>query len=185
MIELDLIKTSDKVSSLRGQLNTAFNEIMTDQAMIGTPSGASAVAYYGGTEVGEIAAGDMQETIYFDCLPESNGVFVAAVHGGMYIPYGTYIAGDYNRLEITVPAIALPTRDATISTFVSPAHLGITESETKYAIGCCCATDAPAYAAPNFVLSGVVSIDAHDNTLTVHVNVGRGNTIAQSMYLYF
>lgn len=185
MIELDLIKTSDKVSGLRGQLNTAFNEIMTDQAMIGTPSGASAKVYSASSQIGTITAADMQETIYFDCLPESNGVFVVAVHGSMYIPRGTYIYEDYDRLEITVPAITLPTRDATISTFVSPAHLGITESATKYGVGLCAWADAAADTGGNFIHPGIVSIDAHDNTLIINARVGVTNMITQSGYLYF
>lgn len=178
MIELDLIKTSDKVSALRGQLNTAFNEIMTDQAMIGTPSGASALVYKGSVKTGEITTASMTETIYFDCLPESNGVFVAAVHGSMYVP-----KFNYNRVEITVPAIALPTRDATITTFVSPSHLGITESATKYGVGLCTWADGEASAGVYATVSGTVSIDAHDNTLVIYIAIP--GTLSAAGYIYF
>lgn len=184
MIELDLIKTSDKISALRGQLNTAFSEIMTDQAMIGTPSGASAAVFLGSNQVGQINAADMQETIYFDCLPESNGVFVAAVHGSMYIPVGTYVPSTgYNKMVITVPAITLPTRDATISTFVSPAHLGITESATKYGVGHCAWSDEAAGTGGNSIKPGVVAIEAHDGTLIIYMHVT--DSITWSGYLYF
>lgn len=182
MIELELIKTSDKLSGLRKQLNTAFSEVMTDQAMIGTPSGASVKAYLGSVLVTTIDSASLQETLYFDCLPESNGVFVSAIHGSMYVSFPSAVSN----IEITVPAIALPTRDATVSTFVSPAHLGITESATKYGAGTCTTSDAPADGTITNVERGIVMIDSHDTTLTIYVSLrGDGAYVSSSRYIYF
>jgi hypothetical protein len=182
MIELDLIKSSDKASSLRGQLNTAFSEIMADQAMIGTPSGATLKAYLGSVLVTTIDGASLQETIYFDCLPESNGVFVTAIHGSMYVTFPSAVSN----IEITVPTIALPTRDATVSTFVSPAHLGITESATKYGVGTCICCDASADQALTDVKWGVTMIDSHDTTLTIYAAVrGTNSYAAGNQYIYF
>lgn len=182
MIELDLIKTSDKVSSLRGQLNTAFSEIVADQAMIGTPSGASLKAYLGSVLVTTVDSASLQETLYFDCLPESNGVFVSAVHGSMYVPFPSAVSN----IEITVPAITLPTRDATVSTFVSPAHLGITESATKYGVGTCTTSDAKADETITSIERGIVMVDSHDTTLTIYVSLrGDGAYVSGNRYIYF
>lgn len=183
MIELDLIKTSDKASSLRGQLNTAFSEIMTNQAMIGTPVGATVKAYLGSVLVTTINMDNLHEKIYFDCLPEPNGVFVSAVHGGIYF---SSLSSAVSNIEITVPAIKLPSRDTTISTFVKPEDLDITEGSTKFSAGTCTCCDTTGDKQITNVGLGCVTIDSSSTALTIYAAVRGDNAyMTGNFYVYF
>lgn len=125
MIELSQIKTTDTIGQLRGQLNTAFNEIQTDQPFIGRVVNPS-INFYArsGTLVEAVTASFLSnQRIYALCFPESNGIFVAKVYG--FLRFVIDSAVEFDHFTIDVPSIKLPTRDSPISTFVPPQHLGL------------------------------------------------------------
>lgn len=142
MIELTQIKTTDTIGQLRGQLNTAFDEIESDQPFLGVPVNPSINYYKKGTTesvdgmvahtkaklVATSTASTVTSQLVLLCFPESNGVFVANVWG--YIRdepvFATgYSSSDIDYMSIDVPAVKMPTRDNSISTFVTCEHLGI------------------------------------------------------------
>lgn len=126
MIELTQIKTTDALGQLRGQLNTAFTEIQTDQPFVGLAVNPS-INFYNNDDslVGALTASSLTNArLYLLCYPESNGVFVANVWGRISFK-SPLTNANVHRIVIDVPAVKLPTRDATVSTFVSPDHLGL------------------------------------------------------------
>lgn len=134
MIELEQIKKTDPIKSLRGQLNTAFNEIVTDQPFVGQVINPSidlfAVDSLGKpTQVGAIRAGTLSKyPLYALCFPESNGVYIATLYGcfnGMAISVET--TSEPHMAVIDIPTIKLPTREGNISTFVPASHFGFTQ----------------------------------------------------------
>lgn len=128
MIKLTNIKATDPMWTLRGQINTMQNEIMTDQPFIGRAFNATAKIYGGGTLIDTITADAMNALnfIYALCFPENNGVFVSKVWGLVNLPM-TNTGHKYGRITIDIPAIKLATRDSTIGTFVPPDHLNLAD----------------------------------------------------------
>lgn len=128
MIELTNIKATEQMWQLRGQINTAQNEIMADQPFIGVAVNPSINFFKDGTLVSAITASKIaNERIYALCFPESNGIFVAKFYGTIkFIPDEDT---QTNTFTINVPSIKIPTRDSTIGTFVSPAHFGFSQSD--------------------------------------------------------
>lgn len=134
MIELTQIKKTDTIKQLRGQLNTAFSEIMSDQMVIGKAMGVSVNLYSNidnSTLVGAITASNVGGDIWLLCLPESNGVYVAGAFGFLYNKDVITVTKLPTSLEIDIASVKLPNRDAAVSTFVTPEHMGFTQSTTN------------------------------------------------------
>lgn len=131
MIELTNIKTTDTVRQLRGQINTMQNEIMADQPFVGYVMNPSIGFFAGNTLVNSItASGLVGQRLLALCFPESNGVFVASLFGGIRLVYKADFS--FNRIVIDIPGIKLATRDAVIGTFVSPNHLGMSTANELF-----------------------------------------------------
>lgn len=126
MIELTQIKSSDQIKSLRGQLNTAFSEIVSDQPFVGQVINPS-ITFHSedDAQVGAVTASNIAGHIFALCFPESNGVYIADVFGAIEFDYPALTATPAV-MKIDVPTVKMPTRTANISTFVSPTHLGFT-----------------------------------------------------------
>ena len=125
MIELTQVKSTDKLGQLQGILNTAFTEIAGDQPFVGMVMNPSVNYYSGDTLVGATTASQLTGTLYALCFPESNGVFIAMLWGDIYSNTNATVTREPSRAAIDIPAIKLATRDAVVSTFVSPGHLGL------------------------------------------------------------
>lgn len=128
MIELTNIKTTDTVKQLRGQINTMQNEIMANQPFVGYVMNPSIEFFNGTSLVGSVTASAIAtQRLLALCFPESNGVFVASLFGGIRFIYTADFSFD--SIVIDIPGIKLATRDAVIGTFVSPMHLGMSKSD--------------------------------------------------------
>lgn len=127
MIELTNIKTTDTVKQLRGQINTMQNEIMANQPFVGYAINPSIEFFNCYSLVGSVTASDIAtQRLLALCFPNSDGVFVASLFGGILFRYTADFSFD--SVVIHIPGIKLATRDAVIGTFVSPKHLGISAS---------------------------------------------------------
>lgn len=130
MIELTNIKTTDTFGQLRGQINTMQNEIMADQMVVGKAMGVSVNLYTtfdNSTLVGAITASNVRGDLWLLCLPESNGVYVAGAFGTLYNDAPVTVTAAVYSIEIDVASVKLPNRDAVVSTFVTPEHMGFTQ----------------------------------------------------------
>lgn len=126
MIELTRVKSTDKLGQLQGILNTAFSEIQTDQPFVGVCQNISMNIYSDTTLVGSVMPAAMaDQRLYAICLPDSNGVFIVKVFGFLTFTFVGTESAAYNKIVIYVPAVKLATRDAVMTTFVSPSHLGL------------------------------------------------------------
>ena len=131
MIKLTNIKTTDTVKQLRGQINTMQNEIMANQPFVGYVMNPSIEFFNGVSLVNSVKASAIAtQRLLALCFPESNGVFVASLFGVIRFRYTAYISFD--SIVIDIPGIKLATRDAVIGTFVSPQHLGLSESDELF-----------------------------------------------------
>lgn len=127
MIELEQIKKTDPIKSLRGQLNTAFSEIQSDQPFIGRCLNPTINLYYGSNLVGAVTASGMTECFLSALVfPENNGCFVADIIGR-----GRWLSGDdglpsvtFNKLVIDIPSIQL-SNGTKYTSFVTPDHLAL------------------------------------------------------------
>lgn len=127
MIELTQIPVSSKLKELRGQINTMVNEINTDQMVIGQLLNPSASIYSNNTLIGAVPASQwLTNQLFAVCLPESNGVYVAQVFGSLIANANVSTNSPITDVSISIPAIKLPNREAAVSTFVTPDHLGFT-----------------------------------------------------------
>lgn len=79
------------------------------------------------TLVGAITASNMRGDLWLLCLPESNGVYVAGAFGTLYNNKPVTVTDEVNSVEIDVASVKLPNRDAVVSTFVTPEHMGFTQ----------------------------------------------------------
>lgn len=131
MIELEQIKKTDPIKSLRGQLNTAFSEIVADQCFVAKCANISAELKYGNTLKASVTASKVINTVNALVFPENNGVYVAKLSGKCALTVSGLDASgaSINNITIDIPAvqIARPNADnmATINTFVLPSHLGL------------------------------------------------------------
>lgn len=131
MIELTQVKSTDKLGQLQGILNTAFTEIQTDQMVVGKAMGVSVNLYAdfdNSTLVGAITASNVRGDLWLLCLPESNGVYVAGAFGTLYNAEPVTTTDVVTSIEIDVASVKLPNRAAVVSTFVTPEHMGFTQS---------------------------------------------------------
>lgn len=132
MIKLTNIKTTDRIKQLRRQINTMQNEIMASQPFVGALVNPS-INYYSFdddnyTLVATNTAIEVESSLTALCFPESNGVFVAGVWGGIKVMAEPHYVGSdrgYMLVSISVPAIKLATITDNISTFISCDHLGL------------------------------------------------------------
>lgn len=127
MIELEQIKKTDPIKMLRGQLNTAFNEIVADQPMMGACLNPSMTFYLNDTLVGSVTAAYVTNHLSALVLPENNGCYVAAFHGSIWC-LGTQISGargTFNQIKVDIPAIKCANASASYTTFLTPKHLGL------------------------------------------------------------
>lgn len=128
MIKLTNIKTTDTIKQLRGQINTMQNEIMANQPFVGYVMNPSIEFFKGISLVHSVPASAIAtQRLLALCFPESNGVFVATLFGGIRFMFTADFSFD--SIVIDIPGIKLATRDAVIGTFVSPKHLGISASD--------------------------------------------------------
>lgn len=130
MIELTQVKSTDKLGQLQGILNTAFTEIQTDQMVVGKAMGVSVNLYSefdNSTLVGAITASNVGGDLWLLCLPESNGVYVAGAFGTLYNKDPVTVTDSVSSFEIDIASVKLPSRDAAVSTFVTPEHMGFTQ----------------------------------------------------------
>lgn len=135
MIKLTNIKTTDTIKQLRGQINTMQNEIMDNQPFVGRAFNPSVKVYSSTEVVATIPKEGMQDNyIYALCFPENNGVFVSKVWGTIYLPSIDKGNKHYGTVEIEIPAIKLPTRNAIISTFVAPEHFDLAVPEVSHEV---------------------------------------------------
>lgn len=145
MIELEQIKKTDPIKSLRGQLNTAFNEIQSDQPLVGVCMNPSVNIYDERHElVQAVTASNVNNYLKALILPENNGVYVCSVKGSIDFSINvSNSARDMFEICVDVPAIKAASK--TYSTFVSPSHLGlphadpnpgqVTTDEAEYMLG--------------------------------------------------
>lgn len=174
MIELTNIKATDTMGQLRGQINTAQNEIMADQPFIGVAVNPSINFFNNGAFVSAIKASNIaNERIYALCFPESNGIFVAKFYGTIkFIPDE---GAQTNAFTINVPSIKIPTRDSTIGTFVPPAHFEFLEHD-----------DAPMsvnVSVFNFSLMFNTQIVQHGTTCNINGYSDRGSVVGPTVTL--
>lgn len=133
MIELSQIPVSSKLKDLRGQINTMANEINTDQMVIGQVLNPSAEIYdINHRLIGAITASQWAPStgVFAVCMPESNGVYVAQVFGYLIATPTLTKDGPIGLVVVHIPAVKLPNREAAVSTFVTPEHLGFTSLDT-------------------------------------------------------
>ena len=131
MIKLTNIKTTDRVKQLRGQINTMQNEIMADQPFVGYVMNPSIEFFNGVSLVSSVTSSALAtQRLLALCFPESNGVFVASLFGGIRFQYTADFSFD--SVVIDIPGIKLATRDAVIGTFVSPKHLGLSANNELF-----------------------------------------------------
>lgn len=145
MIELEQIKKTDPIKSLRGQLNTAFNEIQSDQPLVGMCMNPSVNIYDEHHRlVQAVTASNVSNYLRALILPENNGAYVYSVKG--YIAFSINVTASASDMyEICVDVPAIKAADKTYSTFVSPSHLGlphvdpnpaeVTTDEAEYMLG--------------------------------------------------
>lgn len=127
MIELEQIKKTDPLKSLRRQLNTAFSEIQSDQPFIGRCLNPTVNLYRGPSLVGAITASNMSECFLAALVfPENNGCFVADIIGrGRWIAQDGELPDDtFNRLVIDIPSIQLA-NGIKYTSFVTPDRLAL------------------------------------------------------------
>lgn len=127
MIELEQIKKTDTVKQLRGQLNTAFNEIVADQPMIGAVLNPSITFYRNDSLIGSATANYVTNHLSALVLPENNGCYVAAFYGVVQC-LGSQISGTrgtFNQIKVDIPAIKCANASASYTTFLTPKHLGL------------------------------------------------------------
>lgn len=131
MIKLTKIKPTDAVRQLRSQINSMQYEIMDNQPFIGYVMKPSIEFFNGVSLVNSVPASAIAtQRLLALCFPESNGVFVASLFGGIRFVYTADFS--FNSIVINIPGIKLATRDAVIDTFVSPKHFGISESDELF-----------------------------------------------------
>lgn len=145
MIELEQIKKTDPIKMLRGQLNTAFNEIQSDQPLVGTCMNPSVNIYDEHHRlVQAVTASNVSNYLRALILPENNGAYVYSVKGN--IDFSINVSESaYDMFEICVDVPAIKAAGKTYSTFVSPSHLGlphvdpnpseVTTDEAEYMLG--------------------------------------------------
>ena len=178
MIELTNINATDTFGQLRGQINTMQNEIMADQPFVGVCQNIS-INFYNSDQLAlAVTASELtDEKLYALCYPESNGVFIAKVFGSLQtaIPISSSMTTD--KIVIDVPTVKLPTRDSSMSTFVSPSHLGLAPAASPgnqitgpnvIAIGHCWISDLVG----NLDANSRVTIEQHDTTCNVNLLPG-------------
>lgn len=145
MIELEQIKKTDPIKSLRGQLNTAFNEIQSDQPLVGMCMNPSVNIYDAQHQlVQAVTASNVDNYLRALILPENNGAYVYNVKGNIDFSINVSESTHY-MLEICVDVPAIKAAGKTYSTFVSPSHLGlphvdpnpdeVTTDEAEYMLG--------------------------------------------------
>lgn len=178
MIELTQVKSTDKLGQLQGILNTAFGEIQTDQPFVGACQGIS-INFYSNDQLAlAVTASELtDEKLYALCYPESNGVFIAKVFGSLFTNISPASAVTTDKIVIDVPNVKLPTRGSSMSTFVSPSHLGLAPAATPgnqvtgpnaIAIGHCWISDLMG----NLDAHCRVIVEQHDTTCNVNLLPG-------------
>lgn len=145
MIELEQIKKTDPIKSLRGQLNTAFNEIVADQPLVGMCMNPSVNIYDEHHRlVQAVTASNVNAYLRALILPENNGAYVYNVKGCIDFSINPPDSAS-DMFEICVDVPAIKAAGKTYSTFVSPSHLGlphidpnpleVTTDEAEYMLG--------------------------------------------------
>lgn len=178
MIELTQVKNTDKLGQLQGILNTAFSEIQTDQPFVGVCQNISINFYNSNQLVFAVTASELTgEKLYALCYPESNGVFISTVFGSLYTVISPESVVTTDKIVIDVPNVKLPTRDSSMSTFVSPSHLGLAPAASPgdqitgpnaIATGFCWISDLMG----NLDARGRVIIEQHETTCNVQLLPG-------------
>lgn len=145
MIELEQVKKTDPIKMLRGQLNTAFNEIQSDQPLVGMCMNPSVNIYDDHHRlVQAVTASNVNNYLRALILPENNGAYVYSVKGN--IDFSINVSDSaHDMFEICVNVPAIKAAGKTYSTFVSPSHLGlpyvnpnpgqVTADEAEYMLG--------------------------------------------------
>lgn len=176
MIELEQIKKTDPIKSLRGQLNKAFSEIVADQPMIGACLNPSITFYENSTLVGSVTANYVNNYLSALVLPENNGCYVAAFHGSIWCLGGQISGarGTFNQIKVDIPAIKCANASASYTTFLTPKHLGLPcdENDDIYItyIGCDIQLSAKHTLAtlPSH-MCGVITNSSSPNTLEIAI----------------
>lgn len=177
MIKLTNIETTDPIRKLRRQINTMQNEIMDNQPSVGYVMNPSIEFFNGASLVNSVTASSIAtQRLLALCFPESNGVFVASLFGGIRFRYTADFYFD--SIVVNIPGIKLATRDAVIGTFVSPEHLGISVSSELLIGDAYCGNarfiatleqyDTHGWLRLN-TAEGVESIQAHEDTSAILV----------------
>lgn len=124
MIELSQIPNTSKLKELRGQINTMVDEINGNQMVIGQVFNPTAKIMNGGNDIIDTITPSqwLINQLFAVCMPESNGVYVAQLFGTL-VSYTAATEPIY-QVSISIPAVKLPSREAEVSTFVTPEHLG-------------------------------------------------------------
>lgn len=126
MIELAQIKSTDKLGQLQGILNTAFNEIQTDQGIVGQCINVSAQAEGKlNTLITAFTVSNVTNDLNAIVFPESNGVFIARLTGRIVLKGVTSATLSADHIRLDIPAVKAPSRAASTGTFVTPDHLGL------------------------------------------------------------
>ena len=163
MIELTNIKTTDTFGQLRGQINTMQNEIMADQPFVGYVMNPSIRFFADNSLVNSVTASDLAtQRLLALCFPESNGVFIASLFGGIHFVYTADFS--FNRIVIDIPGIKLATRDAVIGTFVSPHHLGMSASNELFIGDAYCGNARLTATLEQYGTTGQLTLMAVENT---------------------
>lgn len=125
MIELEQIKKTDPIKMLRGQLNTAFSEIQSDQPMIGKCLNPSVNLYNEGALVSSVTANNVANYLNAVILPENNGCFVLDFIGVIQFCSQATQAPVVDKIVIGIPAIKAVNASASYTSFLTPDHLGL------------------------------------------------------------
>lgn len=145
MLELEQIKKTDPIKMLRGQLNTAFNEIQRNQPLVGMCMNPSVNIYDEHHRlVQAVTASNVSNYLRALILPGNNGAYVYSVKGS--IDFSINVSETtHDMFEICVDVPAIKAAGKTYSTFVPPSHLGLphvdpnpsefTTDEAEYMLG--------------------------------------------------
>lgn len=134
MIELEQIKKTDPIKSLRGQLNTAFSEIVADQPMVGACLNPSVGLYNAsGALLASVTASNVMNGLNAVVLPEKNGCFVLGFTGLIQFDRSGMAtdANTVNKIVVDIPAIKAANASAPYTSFLTPDHLGLNASNDE------------------------------------------------------
>ena len=116
----DTVEVAEQASAI----NTMVDEINGNQMVIGQVFNPTAKIMNGGNDVIDTITPSqwLINQLFAVCMPNSNGVYVAQLFGTLLSH--TAATEPIYQVSISIPAVKLPSREAEVSTFVTPENLG-------------------------------------------------------------